>query len=331
MTRFTRLDPSLFQTQIEQSRANLIRAEADLDRLNVALADARTKLARAEELWSRHLIAQTELDSAHVAVRSAEAQVRSSDAQVTQAQASLNQSEVNLQHTVITAPIDGIVISRNVDVGQTVAASMQAPTLFVIAADLADMQVIASLDESDIGRIAPGQAVTFTVDAYPGDSFTGSVVQVRLQPNTTQGVVTYSTVIDVPNPDLELKPGMTASVTIETARRDDVVRVPNPALRFRPSAEVLAALGEVGASSPQRVQGIWTLMNGQLLSVPVRVGLSDGLVSELLEGSLEPGAEVVTAVSTSASTSARPTATPTSFPFGMPAGGGGGGFGGRGQ
>src|SRR6185503_8986888 len=154
-----RLDPSLFQTQIEQARANLIRAQADLDRLKVSLDDARTKLNRAQELSARQLLPQNELETAQVNVRSIDAQIRSSEAQVTQARASLNQNDVNLQHTVITAPIDGLVISRNVDVGQTVAASMQAPTLFVLAADLTQMQVVANLDESDVGRIRPGQHV----------------------------------------------------------------------------------------------------------------------------------------------------------------------------
>jgi HlyD family secretion protein len=239
-----RLDPSLFQTQIEQARANLVRAEADLERLRVGLDDVRTKLSRARELWEKKLIAQTELEAAEVAVRSAEAQLRSQQAGVTQSRASLRQVQVNLQHTVIQSPIDGLVISRNVDVGQTVAASMSAPTLFLLAADLTKMQVLASLDESDVGRIRPGQTVRFRVDAYPTDEFLGTVTQVRLQPTTIQNVVTYQTVIDVPNPDLRLKPGMTANVNIEIARRADVLRVPNTALRFRPTAEIFEALGQ---------------------------------------------------------------------------------------
>ena len=239
-----RLDPSLIQSQIEQARANLIRAEADLERLRVALDDARSKLARARELSEKKLIAQMELEAAEVAVRSAEAQLRSQQAGVTQSQASLRQNQVNLAHTVIQSPIDGLVISRNVDVGQTVAASMSAPTLFILAADLTKMQVLASLDESDVGRIRPGQAVRFRVDAFPTDEFTGNVTQVRLQPTTVQNVVTYQTVIDVPNPALKLKPGMTANVNIEIARRSNVIRVPNTALRFRPTAEIFTALGQ---------------------------------------------------------------------------------------
>ena len=249
-----RLDPSLFETQIEQARANLIRAQAELERLKVTLDDARTKLRRAQELWAKKLIPQSDLETADVNVRSTEAQIRSSQAQVTQAEAALNQNQVNLQHTVIEAPIDGLVISRNVDVGQTVAASMQAPTLFVLAADLTKMQVVANLDESDVGRIRPGQRVNFRVDAYPTEDFVGTVSQVRLQPIVQQNVVTYATVIDVPNPELKLKPGMTANVNVEIARRTNVVRVPNAALRFRPTSEIYAALGQTPPPAPERGQ-----------------------------------------------------------------------------
>jgi HlyD family secretion protein len=250
-----RLDPSLFQTQIEQARANLIRSQADVERLRVGLEDANTKLTRARELSQRQLIPRTDLETAEVAVRSAQAQLNSAQAQVTQAQASLNQNQVNLQHTVIEAPIDGLVISRNVDVGQTVAASMQAPTLFVLAADLTKMQVLANLDESDVGRIRPNQRVTFRVDAYPNEEFVGTVSQVRLQPTVQQNVVTYSTVIDVPNNALKLKPGMTANVNVEIARSPNVLRVPNAALRFRPTNEMFAALGQVPPQPPGRGEG----------------------------------------------------------------------------
>ena len=239
-----RLDPSVIQTQIEQARANLIRAQSDLERMRVAADDARNKLKRAQELSARSLIAAIELETAQVNLRSADAQVKSAEASITQSQASLKQNEVNLEHTVITAPIDGLVISRNVDRGQTVAASMQAPTLFVLAADLTKMQVVANLDESDVGRSRPSQKVNFHVDAYPSETFNGTVTQVRLQPIMQQNVVTYATVIDVPNPELKLKPGMTANVNIEIARRDNAIRVPNSALRFRPTNEMFAALGQ---------------------------------------------------------------------------------------
>ena len=253
-----RLDPSLFETQVEQSKANLIRAQADVERLAIAVDDAETKLARAEGLSARDLIPASELEAAQVEVRLAEAQLRSSRAQMTQAEASLNQVNVNLGHTIITSPIDGIVISRSVDVGQTVAASMQAPILFLLAADLTKMKVNANIDESDVGRIRPGQVVTFRVDAYPDSEFEGLVSQVRLEPIVVENVVTYATQIDVPNPDLRLKPGMTATVTLEIARRNDAVRIPNAALRFRPTDDMFVALSlplpeqpEVGRSDGQ--------------------------------------------------------------------------------
>ena len=260
-----RLDPSLFEAQAQQSRANLsqaranlTKAQSDLERNRVQLTDAQQKYTRAQELGARRLLPQSDLDTAKTAVDSAQATVRSQqatvsqgEAAITQAQAGVNQSQVNLDHTVIAAPIDGLVISRNVDVGQTVAATMQAPTLFILAADLTKMQVVANLDESDVGRIRPKQAVTFRVDAYPTDTFRGIVSQVRLEPKVQQNVVTYATVIDVPNNDLRLKPGMTANVSVEIARASNVLRVPNSALRFRPSNEVFAALGQ----TPPEPQG----------------------------------------------------------------------------
>lgn len=239
-----KLDPSLFETQTAQGRANLVRAQADVERQRVALEDAQSKLRRAKDLAAESLIPATDLETAETNVSSAQAQLRSSQAQVVQARAALNQNDVNLQHTVIEAPIDGIVISRNVDVGQTVAASMQAPTLFVIAADLTKMRVVAAVDESDVGRIRPGQVVRFRVDAYPNEEFSGTVTLIRLQPTVVQNVVTYSTVIDVPNQQLKLKPGMTATVSIEIARKADAIRIPVAALRFRPSAAIFAALNQ---------------------------------------------------------------------------------------
>src|SRR6188768_2743749 len=237
-----RLDPSILQTQVETAKANLVNANANLERQKVAVADAVTKLARAKELAAKQLINKVELENAEVALKQAEAQLKSTQSSIVQAEASVNKAQVDLDHTVITAPIDGIVIKRSVDKGQTVAASMSAPELFIIAADLTKMQVNASIDESEVGRMRPGQAVTFRVDAYPTETFHGTVKQVQLNPTTVQNVVTYSTIVDVPNPDYKLKPGMTANVTIEVARRENVLRVPNGALRFRPTADIFAAL-----------------------------------------------------------------------------------------
>jgi HlyD family secretion protein len=250
-----RLDPSLFQTQIEQAKANLLKSQADVERLRVSLADAEMKARRAEDLAKTKLIPQQDLDSARVAVQAAQAELRSSQAQVTQAQASLNQNQVNLEHTVISAPIDGIVIARNVDVGQTVAASMQAPTLFVLAADLTKMRVNTNVDEADVGRIRPDQTARFRVDAFPTEEFVGRVSQIRLQPVVQQNVVTYSTVVEVSNPQYKLKPGMTATISIEIARREHVLRVPNAALRFRPTEEMFLALNQPLPPDLQRGPG----------------------------------------------------------------------------
>src|SRR5262245_44493933 len=261
-----RLDPSLFEAQLQQtnanlnqSRANLTKAQSELERTKVQLTDAQQKYTRAKELAERSLLPQSELDAAKVAVDTAQAGLASQQATVTQAQAavtqspaSVNQSQVNLEHTVITAPIDGIVTPRSVDVGQTVAASMQAPTLFVNATDLTKMQVNANIDEADVGRIRPGQHVTFRVDAYPTDTFEGTVSQIRLQPVVVQNVTTYGTVIDVPNNQLKLKPGMTANVKVEISKRTDVLRVPNAALRFRPTKDGFASLDQ---EIPSEAQG----------------------------------------------------------------------------
>jgi len=237
-----RLDPSILETQVETAKANLVNAQANLERQKVTLDDAKTKLKRAEELNAKQLTTRVDLENAQLAVKTAEAQLKSTESSIVQAEAAVNKAQVDLGHTIITAPIDGIVIKRSVDKGQTVNAGMSAPELFIIAADLTKMQVNANIDETDVGRMRPTQAVTFTVDAYPTELFHGTVKQVRLNPTTVQNVVTYSTVIDVPNPDLKLKPGMTASVTIEIARRENALRVPAAAIRFRPTKDIFDAL-----------------------------------------------------------------------------------------
>jgi HlyD family secretion protein len=309
-----RLDPSLMQAQVDQAAATITRLEADETAARVALADAQVKLTRAQALSEQGLIPRADLDTAESAVRQAEAALQGAQAQTVQARAALNQNRVNLSHTVITAPVDGIVISRNVDVGQTVAASMSAPTLFVIAKDLTEMQVQASVDEADIGQIRPGQAVTFRVDAYPGHVFTGTVSQVRLQPQVVQNVVSYTTVIDVPNPDGKLKPGMTANVSIEIARADDVLAVPNAALRFQPPANEARPASDARRRPQERraddqASGrVWMLHDGQLQPVRVRTGLSNGTATAILEGNLEEGTPIITGIAAAngtASSSAR--------------------------
>ena len=258
-----RLDPSILQTQIESQKANVTRAEADLERLRVALADAKQKYDRAKAMFDKQLVPRQDYEAAELAVKSADAQIKSSEASLSQSKAALNQAQVNLGYTVITSPIDGIVISRNVDPGQTVASSMNAPTLYVIAADLTKMQVVANIDESDVGRMRPNQVVTFRVDAYPTDTFIGNVEQVRLQPTVVQNVVVYSTVIAVPNPQLKLKPGMTANVNIEIARRSNVLRVPSAAARFRPTEQMFQVLNQPVPPEAQRGAGRGTFAGGR--------------------------------------------------------------------
>jgi HlyD family secretion protein len=335
-----RLDPSLFDTQVAQERATVMRLKAEVERARVQAEDAKVKLGRAKDLAAQELIARSDLDAAVSTANAADASVKSVEAQLVQAQASLNQAEVNLSHTIIRAPIDGVVIARNVNVGQTVAASMQAPTLFVLAQNLKEMRVNASVDESDIGKIQTNQPVRFRVDAYPNETFNGTVSQVRLQPVVEQNVVSYVTVIDVPNPDLKLKPGMTAAVTIETGRADDAIKVPNAALRFRPTQEAFAALGQKAPEPRQRPEGqserrasegaananaglsrrsaggakadaVWVVAENTLKRVPVHVGLSDGTQTAVTSVDLTPGTRVVTGVSTpSSSTAAAPSGSP---------------------
>jgi HlyD family secretion protein len=326
-----RLEPSLFQAQVDQARATLVKLQADAAKANVSLQDAQVQQRRAETLNSQQLLPTSELDAARVATLEAQAALKSAEAQVTQARAALSQSEVNLSHTTITAPIDGIVISRSVDVGQTVAASMQAPVLFTIAQDLREMQVNASVDEADIGKIATAQTVTFQVDAYPGKTFTGSVRQVRLAPVVDQNVVSYVTVIDVPNPELQLKPGMTANVAITIARADDVLKVPNAALRYRPDAQTLEAHGAAAppaadkrqraerapregspaegrppAERKQTHRRVWVLSGETLTSVRVETGVDDGTTTAIVGGDLREGARIVTGVVQTTTATAQP-------------------------
>ncbi len=288
------LDPSLMQAQLQQAMANLVRAEADLQRAQVAAADAGTKLARAGELSEKALIARADMEAADVAKRSADAEVHSSQASVRQAQAAVDQAKVNLRKTVIAAPIDGIVVARNVDVGQTVAASVSAPTLFTIAADLTRMRLSASIDESDVGLIRAGQPVTFRVGAYPDVDFTGTVYQLRLNPVVTQNVVTYAAIVDVPNPELRLKPGMTATAELSVERRSQVLRVPNAALRYRPA-------GQPAASGPAATgPAVWVQQGDGLSRVAVETGLSDGRFTEIRQGDLPEGSTVVTGAAATA-------------------------------
>jgi len=261
------IDPSLFKGAVVQaeanlanSRANLLAAQANLVKAKATSVQASTDYQRTVGLAKEGVMSPQELDQAKAtadsdiaAVSAAEAQVTQADAQVKQQEAAVKVSQTNLDYTTIHAPIDGTVIARSVDVGQTVAASLQAPTLFTIAQDLTKMQVYAATDESDVGMIHPGQVVTFKVDAYPKDTFTGKVSQIRLNATTVQNVVTYNTIIDFQNPDLKLFPGMTAYITIPVASATDALRVPNGALRYKPdmpAAQLRALFQKYGFNAP---------------------------------------------------------------------------------
>ena len=244
-----RLDPSLLQARLGQTQAALVSAQANVERSRATLEDARQKLARAQKLFAEQLLPEADLETARATHAEAAAQLKASQAAVTQAAANVRQAQVDMAHTVIAAPIDGVVVARNVDVGQTVAASLQAPVLFVIANDLSRLQVSASIDEADVGRVRAGQEATFRVDAFPNEVFTGTVEQVRLQPITLQNVVTYTTIIGVDNPGQRLMPGMTATVSVIVDRRDDVLRIPSAALRFRPEG-FEAGAGRAASGAP---------------------------------------------------------------------------------
>jgi HlyD family secretion protein len=301
-----RLSPALIETEVEDARARLAEAKADADEAQVAVDDAKVKLAQAQALAERQIVTPSDLEDARATLGTAEADFHAKQAQVGQAQAALAQSKVDLSNTVIRAPVDGIVVARNVDPGQTVASSYESPTLFEIAADLTRMQMIASVDESDIALVKPGQSVQFAVDAYPNETFTGVVTQVRLQPDADQSAVEYSTVVSVANADLRLKPGMTARLTIEAARHTNVLRVPSAALEFVPAREVFTASGQevppelaaaLAAKAHQREGSpgvIWILEGTRLRAERVTLGLSDGVYTEITGPGLRAGSPVIT-------------------------------------
>jgi len=285
------IDPATFQAQVEQSQANLLLARANVEKAEAALVDAKRTMERNKVLFTRNFIARSDLDTAETNYQSAKAQLSATKAQVEQARAALDYAQTNLKYTRIISPVDGTVISRNVDVGQTVAASFQTPTLFNIAQDLTKMQIDTNIDEADIGKIRVEQPVEFTVDAYPNITFHGKVSEVRNAPITIQNVVTYDVVVKVDNPELKLKPGMTANVAIILADKNDVLRIPNAAMRFRPA--------EKGSEKGKDVltkqgPGVWILENKKPKRINVTLGISDGNYTEIISGDLKEGDEVIT-------------------------------------
>src|SRR6266536_2676502 len=289
------IDPALFQATVTQTEGDLASAQA-------ALELAKVNAKRTQDLFARKTSSQADLDQAMANLHQAEANAKIN-------QGALDKAKADLDHCTITSPIDGVVISRSVDVGQTVAASLQAPVIFQIANDLTKMQIDANVAEADVGVLEVGQDVDFTVDAFPMRTFHGKVVQVRNAPITVQNVVTYDTVIGVSNPDLKLKPGMTANVSIIAASKNKVLQIKNAALRYRPAD---ATSGEIGSRSPAPAgsrggagrerrtseRTVYVLPGSQPKPVQIKTGISDGVVTEVVEG-LKEGDRVVTAESLS--------------------------------
>src|SRR5437868_235151 len=291
------IDPALFQAAVTQAEGDLATAQA-------ALELAKLNATRTETLFKQKNSSQQDLDQATAALHQAEGNVKIK-------QGALDKAKADLDHCTITSPIDGVVISRNVDVGQTVAASLQAPVIFAIANDLTKMQIDSNVAEADIGAVSVDQDVDFTVDAFPTRTFHGKVVQVRNAPITVQNVVTYDTVIGVSNPDLKLKPGMTANVSIIIARKDNVLQIKNAALRYRPAEAVEANARSTTSQAGSRPSGamrqsasrreqktsertVYVLSSSQPTPVQIKTGISDGIVTEVAEG-LKEGDLVVTA------------------------------------
>jgi HlyD family secretion protein len=318
------------RSDLAGERAGVAVAQAQTAKAQVAVVDGQRTLDRQRLLLQRQLIAQSDVDAAQVAsdsdvaqhtataaqegaqtslvqsgeaqLKVAEAQLQSTAAQVGQYEAALRQAQLNLDHSIIRSPADGVVIARNVDVGQTVAASLQAPTLFLIAQDLTKMQVDTSVDESDVERVRLTQAATFSVGSVSGRTFSGQVVQVRKAPLVLQNVVTYDVVISAGNPELKLLPGMTANVQIVTDQKDNALKVPNAALRFRPPGADTGPAAVQG-SGPRSVPGaarpgsagqVWVAdPGGKLRAIPLRLGITDGSVTEVLEGELTDQQDVI--------------------------------------
>ena len=333
-----RLDPSLYQAALDQAQAAWLQAEAafgqaqaDLTGFQIAEDDARMKLARAQALAASQVMTEADLDAAQIAMNEASADVRVEEAQVDetragidQARAVVDQASVNLDRTVIRSPIDGIVVDRDVDVGQTLASAIQAPVLFRIATDLAHVQVQVDIDESDVAGLTEGEPATFEVESYPDETFHGTVTQLRLQPvaeqtttattvaNSTASastslvatVVGYTAIIDVANPDERLRPGMTAEVALAGVRQPNAVRIPNSALAFHPPPEVLQALretdpsatatGSASTDSSTKSRDVWEYDGKRFTPIAVRTGLADRRWTELLSGSIHPGDALVT-------------------------------------
>ena len=279
------IDPRTFQATVEQQRASVANAEANVARLQAVTEMARKTYVRYKNLYAKNFIAKSELDQAESDYLSNLAQVASAKAQVTQSRASLSTAETNLGYTKIIAPVDGTIVSREIDVGQPVAASFQAPELFTIAQDLTKMQIEVSVSEADIGKVAVGQEVTYTLDGYQDSVFQGKVTQVRISPTTVSNVVTYTVIVNVDNEDLKLIPGMTANVSIITDKSENVLCAPSLALKYNPNTD----------GTRYKTQGIWILQkNKKPKRIEIETGASNDTQFEVISDELKEGDRVIT-------------------------------------
>ena len=315
-----RLDTSKLDAQVTQARAALESAKAKVLQAQATLDETSSKLAqykKVRELSDNKVPSQIDLDAAQAAFERAKADEASAKASVSQAQATLETYQTDLSKTVIHSPINGVVLTRAVEPGQTVAAAFQAPVLFTLAEDLTQMELHVDVDEADIGQVREGQEAVFSVDAYPDRTFQAKIIQIRYGSQTIEGVVTYETVLKVDNSDLSLRPGMTATAEITVKKLENALLIPNNALRFSPPVEqqqqqerpssLLGALfrpprmqTQRQEESPNKIERkVWTLVNAQLTPVDITVGSTDGIMTEVVKGNIEPGTELVTDTLTS--------------------------------
>lgn len=297
------IDTQQLQADVVQARATLRSAQADAVKAQATARKTAADLARDEKLAKSGVVSEQALDAAREAATAAEAVLASSKAKVAAAEATLKIKATNLSKAVIHSPIDGVVLTRNVDPGQTVASSFQTPILFQIAEDLRKMELQVDVDEADVGRVHPGQKATFSVDAYPDHSFEGTITEVRYAPETVEGVVTYKAVLDVDNPDLLLRPGMTATAQIATQREADALQVPDAALRFTPPppprrsffGRLFSHRRATPGSEETQPAGrrVYVLKDGRLAAVPVKTGISSGGHTQIVSGKIEVGTPVV--------------------------------------
>uniref|UniRef100_UPI0040294E76 efflux RND transporter periplasmic adaptor subunit n=1 Tax=Prevotella sp. TaxID=59823 RepID=UPI0040294E76 len=292
------LDKSNLVSELNSAKANLEQAKASLASAESSLSYQVANFRRNKTLYQKGLISGNDYESARLSYQTAMASVSSARDQISAAREQVKKAQTNLGYATITSPIDGVVLSKSVEEGQTVAASFSTPTLFTIAKDLTNMQVVADVDEADIGDVKVGERVTFTVDAYPDNTFSGMVKQVRQEATTTNNVVTYSVVISAPNADLKLKPGLTATVTIYTQENKGVLSVPSKALRFTPEKETVGGMKIKDVANAKNK--VWTIEGNSVVAHRVNIGMTDGSHSQIISG-IRRGAKVITGISTSTS------------------------------